>query len=58
MKKPKLTNFEKEKYCQSIKDSQISIKLIVDCLEGRGSIDQYAYNQLFNVFGKPLQRAA
>lgn len=32
MKKPKLTNFEKEKYFMSVKDSQTSIKLIVDCL--------------------------
>jgi len=38
----------------SIKDRQISIKLIVECLEGKASIDQYAYNQLFNVFAKPL----
>ena len=39
MGKPKLTNFEKEKYFMSVKDSQISIKLIVDCLEDKASID-------------------
>lgn len=39
----------------SVKDSQISVKLIVDCLEGKASIDEYVYNQLFNVFAKPLE---
>ena len=37
---------------------QTSVKLIVDCLEGKASIDQYAYNQVFNVFAKPIERAA
>jgi hypothetical protein len=27
-------------------------------LEGRATIDQYVYNQLFNVFAKPLEAAA
>lgn len=57
MKKPKLTNFEKEKYFMSVKDSQTSIKLIIDCLEGKATIDSYVYNQLFNVFAKPLEQA-
>lgn len=54
MGKSRLTSFEKEKFFMALKDNQISIKLIVDCLEGRASIDEYAYNQLFNVFAKPL----
>jgi hypothetical protein len=56
MNKPKLTNFEKEKLFMSVKDSQTSIKLLVDCLESKGSIDTYVYNQLFNVFAKPLEK--
>lgn len=41
----------------SVKDSQTSVKLIIDCLEGKATIDSYVYNQLFNVFAKPLEQA-
>jgi hypothetical protein len=38
------------------KDTQLSLKLIVDCLEGRATIEQYSYNQLFNVFARHLEK--
>ena len=52
-----LTNFERENYGTLIKDTQISVKLLVNCLEGKDSIDKYAYNQLLNVFVKNIEVA-
>jgi hypothetical protein len=53
-----LTNFEREKYTTLIKDTQISVKLLVNCLEGKDSIDKYSYNQLLNVFAKNIEEIA
>jgi hypothetical protein len=33
-----------------IKDTQTSVKLLIDCLEDKTSVDRYTYNQVFNVF--------
>ena len=37
------------------KDTQISLKLIIDCLEGKTTIEQYTYNQTFNIFANQLE---
>ena len=37
------------------KDTQISLKLIIDCLEGKTTVDKYIYNQQFNIFAKHLE---
>jgi hypothetical protein len=39
-----------------MKDTQISLKLIVDCLEGRCTIDEYTYNRQFNIFIDELEK--
>lgn len=38
-----------------MKDTQISLKLIIDCLEGKTTIDKYMYNQQFNIFCNKLE---
>lgn len=40
-----------------IKDIQTSLKLIIDCLEGKRTLDSYIYNQKFFLFADPLQAA-
>lgn len=40
-----------------IKDIQTSLKLIIDCLEGKTTLDCFAYNQKFTLFAQPLQAA-
>jgi hypothetical protein len=40
-----------------IKDIQISLKLIIDCLEGRKTLDSYSYNHKFYLFASPLEAA-
>ena len=40
-----------------IKDIQTSLRLIIDCLEGKNTLDSYIYNQKFYIFADPLQAA-
>lgn len=40
-----------------IKDIQTSLRLIIDCLEGRQTLDSYTYNQKFFIFADPLEAA-
>lgn len=40
-----------------IKDIQTSLKLIIDCIEGKRTLDSYTYNQKFSLFADPLQAA-
>ena len=39
-----------------MKDTQISLRLIVNCLEGKTTIDEYVYNQQFNIFANVLEQ--
>jgi hypothetical protein len=39
-----------------MRDAQISLRLIVDCLEGRTTVEEYAYNQQFGLFANELER--
>lgn len=39
-----------------MKDTQISLKLIIDCLEGKSTIEEYAYNQQFNIFANEIEK--
>lgn len=55
--KPEMTAFQKQCYTQCMKDVQISLKLIVGCLEGKSSIESYKYNRMFNIFADPLEAA-
>lgn len=55
--KPEFTNFQKESYSMCIKDIQTSLRLIIDCLEGRQTLDSYTYNQKFFIFADPLEAA-
>jgi hypothetical protein len=40
-----------------IKDIQTSLKLIIDCIEGKRTLDSYSYNHKFFLFADPLQAA-
>ena len=40
-----------------IKDIQTSLRLIIDCLEGKQTLDSYTYNQKFFIFADPLEAA-
>lgn len=33
-----------------MRDTQISLDLLIDCLEGRSTLEKYSYNQQFKVF--------
>ncbi len=33
-----------------MKDTQLSLKLIVNCLKGMDNLDRYCYNRQFSVF--------
>ena len=57
LKKPPLTNFQKESYCQFMKDAQISLKLIIGCIEGTDNLESYSYNRQFHIFAEPLEAA-
>lgn len=39
-----------------MKDTQISLKLIIDCLEGKTTLDEYTYNQQFNIFANEIEK--
>lgn len=46
----RFSNFFKENMAVCMKDTQISLKLIIDCLEGKTTLEEYSYNQQFNIF--------
>jgi len=54
-KKEPYTKFFKDHLPIRYKDTQLSLKLIVDCLEGRTTIEHYIYNQTFNIFANQLE---
>ena len=40
-----------------MKDIQTSLKLIIDCLEGKDSLASYEYNRRFLLFAEPFEVA-
>ena len=53
--KEPFSQFFKKNMSVCMRDTQISIKLIIDCLEG-STIEEYTYNQQFSLFASELEK--
>ncbi len=49
-----LTDFDKKGIAACMQDTKISLRLIIDCLEGRTTIEEYVYNQHFSIFAAKM----
>lgn len=50
------SEFYKKNMAVCMRDTQISLRLIVDCLEGKTTIEEYTYNQQFSLFVNELEK--
>ena len=56
MRQEPMSEFYKEHLPICWTDTQISLKLLVNCLDGETTIDHYVFNQQFNIFAEALEK--
>lgn len=51
-----ISDFDKRGMAACMRDTKISLRLIIDCLEGRTTIEEYVYNRDFSVFAGKMAK--